>query len=194
MTVASSHGFKSDAEEVAHVTRTASRDGDSTWSDVVSNFVEQFDSAVHDFWGAHPRPTRASLERISQALRIRLPDLLVSLARESSRFANLFLSLGDNYESHDHIIPYNRYWRQRRRTRRLPKDLVIITNGWMDDDFNCLVRPENSSDTVVAVEFWSPAPVGFPKQSHRGPRHESFETFLTGLIRHHADARRRSAK
>lgn len=155
----------------------------------MSNLVEQFDSAVHDFWGTHPRPTHASLERISQALRIRPPDLLVSLAKKSSCFANIFLSLGNNYESQDHIIPYNRYWRQRRRTRQLPKDLVIITNGWMDEDFNCLVRPESSSGTAVAVEFWSPAPIGFPKQSHRGPRHESFEAFLIELIRDHVGDR-----
>lgn len=155
----------------------------------MSNLVEQFDSAVHDFWGTHPRPTHASLERISQALHIHLPDVLVSLASESSRFANIFLSLGENYESDDHIIPNNRYWRQRRRARQLPKDLVIITNAWMNENFNCLVRPRSSADTAVAVEFWSPAPVGFPNQFHRGPRHESFEAFLIELIQYQAGAR-----
>jgi len=150
----------------------------------MSNVVERFDLAIRGYGSAHLPPTEASLNRISTVLRIRLPDLLVTLAKESSRFGHVFLSLGEDYESPTHIISYNRYWRRRRRTRRLPSDLVIISNGFMDEDFDCLVRPDKDQDNEgLAVEYWSPAPIGHPKNGCRGPRYSSFEEYLEGLVR-----------
>ena len=149
----------------------------------MSDFVARFDVAVGgDGIGNWP-PTKASLDRITASLRIRLPDLLVTLATESSRFGHVFLSLGEDYESTAHIISYNRYWRRRRRTRRLPEDLVIISNGFMDEDFDCLVRPkEGQDDGGPAVEYWSPALIGYPRDGCRGPRYASFEEYLEALI------------
>jgi len=147
----------------------------------MNNFVERFDHAIRGYGGDHSPPTEASLNRISTVLRIRFPDLFVKLAMESSRFGHVFLSLGEDYDSATHIISFNRYWRRRRWTRRLPSDLVIISNGFMDEDFNCLVRPENG-DEALAVEYWSPAPIGYPKNGCRGPRYSSFDEYLEALV------------
>jgi len=150
----------------------------------VNSLIERFELAMGGQGSTHAPPTEPSLERISTALRIRLPDLLVTLAGESSRFGQVFLSLGEDYDSFTHIISYNRYWRRRRRTRRLPEDLVIISNGFMDEDFDCLVRPKDGTvDGGLAVEYWSPAPIGYPRAGRRGPGYASFEEYLEALIR-----------
>ena len=155
----------------------------------MDSVTSRFDEVVHDFWEPHPRPTSASLAAISARLRLTIPLELAQLANHSSRFSNIFLGLGENDDAYNHIIPYNRYWKSRRRTRRLPADLVIITNGFMDEDFWCLVRPTEASasspSTQQAVEYWSPAPIGYPKAGHRGPRYETFAQFLDMLIEHY---------
>jgi hypothetical protein len=153
----------------------------------MDSFAAKFDEVIGDFWEPHPKPTDSSLAEIGSRLRLSIPKEFSDFAKASSRFSNVFLSLGDNYESHNHIIPYNLYWKSRRRTRRLPSDLVIITDGFMDEDFWCLVRPPIASSAGnVAVEYWSPAPIGYPKGSHRGPRYESFTAFLEMLISDHS--------
>jgi hypothetical protein len=149
----------------------------------MNNSAVKFDEVIEDFWEPHPKPTDSSLVEIGSRLKLCIPKELVDFAKASNRFSNIFLSLGDDYESPNHIISSNIYWKNRRRTRRLPSDLVIITNGFIDEDFWCLVRPPlPSSTTNVAVEYWSPAPIGYPKESHRGPRYETFTAFLEMLI------------
>ena len=129
------------------------------------------------------------MRHISAHFGIELPQELVELASSSHRFANVFLGFGENYQEFNHVIAYNRYWRSRRRTRKLPRDLVIVTNGFMDEDFWCLVRPEGEHGAPGrAVEFWSPAPVGFPRDGVRGPAYATFLEFLAMLVAHDAGA------
>lgn len=149
----------------------------------MNNIVERFNLAMGGQGSVHPPPTESSLKRVAATLNICIPDLLVKLATESPGFGHRFLSLGEDHESCTHIISYNRYWRRRRRTRRLPSDLVIISNGFMDEDFDCLVRPNGDQHNGVhAVEYWSPAPIGYPKDGCRGPRYASFEEYLESLM------------
>jgi hypothetical protein len=144
--------------------------------------AEQLDDVLIGHWEPHPVPTEASISEIERRLRIALPEDMVEVAKYAKKFSDVFLSLGPDFESHSHIIPYNRYWERRRRTRRLPKDLAIVTNGFMDEDFWCLIR---SSETSQAVEYWSPAPVGYPKAEVRGERFPSFLSFMKMLIEFH---------
>jgi hypothetical protein len=141
--------------------------------------AERLDDVLYGDWEPHPLPTQASISEIEERLRIQLPEELIEVAKHSRKFSNLFLSLGPDFGSHSHIVPYNQYWKRRRRTRRLPTDLVIVTNGFMDEDFWCLVR---NSGNPLAVEYWSPAPIGYPKCGVRGERFSSFLSFLEMLI------------
>lgn len=153
----------------------------------MQDLVAKLDAALPELWEPHPRPTVAPLSRISAHFNLSLPHELIELARSSDRFSDLFLSFGENYTEPNHVIAYNRYWKRRRRTRKLPGDLVILTNGFMDEDFWCLVRPgDHNEPERPVVEYWSPAPIGFPKDGIRGPAHSTFSSFLSMLVAHHA--------
>lgn len=132
-------------------------------------------------------PTSQSVQEIESRINLRLPDLLIQMAMRCDSFSSVFLSIGPDIENHSHIIPYNRYWRRRRRTRKLPSDLVIITNGWMDEDFWCFVRsPQGTGIVEPRLQYWSPAPVGYPKDGVRGEMHANIEEFVERLIQEHA--------
>ena len=158
----------------------------------MTTIAQRLDEVLHGFWEPHPLPTSTSLLEIESRMRVSLPVGFVELANQCAKFSDIFLGLGENYDAHNHIIAYNRYWRTRRRTRRLPTDLVIITNGFMDEDFWCLVRPDDEAAADEwAVEYWGPAPVGFSTQGMRGPRYETFEAFVESLIAHHGQNTRK---
>jgi hypothetical protein len=149
--------------------------------------VVAFERPYHAFWEPHPLPTEASIARISAYFGIALPAELILLARTTAHFSSLFLSLGPDDDAPNHIIPYNRYWRRRRRTRRLPTTHIILSNGLMDEDFWCLVKSENelrsgkSKDDDAVIRYWSPAPIGFPDQTIHGEAYRGFPAFLSML-------------
>lgn len=149
---------------------------------LATQLAEELDEVLYGHWEPHPAPTDMSVAEIERRLRISLPEDLIEIARRSKKFSNLFLSLGPDFDSHCHIISYNRYWMRRRRTRRLPQDLVIITNGFMDEDFWCLVRNLEPSPTV---EYWSPAAIGYPKTAVRGERFSPLIDFIKMLVEFH---------
>jgi hypothetical protein len=56
-------------------------------------------------------PTAESVERIESALRISLPSLFIDVAAACSSYGGWFNSIGDDYESHAHIISLNEGFR-----------------------------------------------------------------------------------
>jgi len=147
-----------------------------------SDDIARFERRHPLFRAPHPKPTAHSLARISAHFGVSLPPELVQLSRESAHAAGLFLSLGPDDDSPGHIIRTNSYWRRRRRTRKLPERLIIITHGFMDDDFHCLVRAENPLESnAMRVRYWSPAPVGHPKHSILGEPFENFAAYFDWL-------------
>ena len=58
------------------------------------------------FYPSRP-PTAESVERIESALRITLPSLFIDVAAACSSYGGWFNSIGDDYESHAHIINLN---------------------------------------------------------------------------------------
>ncbi|MBL8297148.1 MAG: SMI1/KNR4 family protein [Rhodanobacteraceae bacterium] len=132
---------------------------------------------------ACPKPTAGSLSRIETHFGIRLPRPLIALARGSRYFGPRFASLGANYESPLHIIRINSHWRRRRRTRRLPRGLVIITTDH-DDNYWCLDTSQTASgDDAYPLQFWSPQPLIYPSESSRPTeRYADFTSFLRADI------------
>ena len=115
--------------------------------------IAAYDQAVDRSWDEpHRRPTPFSIKRIEQHFGLRLPPLLIELARASKSFSSIFTSLGADYEAHDHIVRVNSYWRRRRRTRRIPRSYVILTQGH-DNHFWCLDKHEAGE---TAMQFWCP--------------------------------------
>lgn len=97
-------------------------------------------------------PTPRSVAAIQAHFGIQLPRSLIALAQESVHFGAYFAGLGEDQGSPTHIIRINGSWRRRRRTKRLPRDLVAINLGF-DEDLDCLVHPGGDDGVVV---YWCP--------------------------------------
>lgn len=122
-------------------------------------------------------PTPHSVAKIEAHFGLKLPPLLLYLAQTSPAFYRVFHSLGPISRGTFNLIQINSYWRRRRKTRRLPRDLVILTQGFMDERFWCLKldadrdRPE--------VRFWTPDRLYYHGDGEPGRMHyPDFETFL----------------
>ncbi|NJM12346.1 MAG: hypothetical protein HC889_11100 [Synechococcaceae cyanobacterium SM1_2_3] len=141
------------------------------------DLIKHLDTALPDLGPAHPPPTVESIDKISKHFGIVLPDDLVELATRSKKFSSLFLSLGPDYPSRNHIIRVNSHWRHRRRTRRLPNHLVIITDGFMDDRFWCM-----DIEQPNAIQFWCPEPITYASVEPPPTRYVTFEAFIEGMV------------
>jgi len=123
----------------------------------IEQLASEFDSLLKPLSTyVAPRPTESSLQRIHAHFGISLPRDLVEFATLSRHFGHWFASLGEDYTSPQHIIRINSYWRRRRRTRAIPKNLIIINIGF-DDDLDCLDMASLSPATgEYSIRYWSP--------------------------------------
>lgn len=97
-------------------------------------------------------PTPRSVAAIETHFGLPLPRALIVLAQEARHFSAYFAGLGEDQGSPTHIIRINSAWRRRRRTKRIPRDLVVINLGF-DEDLDCLTRPGGDDGVVV---YWCP--------------------------------------
>jgi hypothetical protein len=108
----------------------------------------------------------------------------VQLAKHSAAYDAYFLSIGADYASQSHIIRVNSYWRRRRMKRRIPPNLVVITEGYMDDLFWCL---DTSSPCCTgdgyAVQFWCPEKLTYSSSGRPVQRYPDFESYMEGVIK-----------
>lgn len=56
-------------------------------------------------------PTDAGVQRIESELGVRLPALLVEIARACPSYGGWFGSIGDDFDSHNHVLGINRNFR-----------------------------------------------------------------------------------
>ena len=77
-------------------------------------------------------------------------------ATSAESVANLFASIGPDYDAWSHIIRINSYWRRRRHKRRIPKHLVIINLGH-DEDCDCLDLSRFDEESgEYRIQYWCP--------------------------------------
>lgn len=123
----------------------------------MKDLIDRFDAVIRGVSAAHARPTAGSIARINGHFGIELPPALHAFAIGSRSFSSFFASLGPDYDSPAHIIRINSHWHRRRRTRRRPDELVIFTQGFMDDRFWCFDKSAPSiSEPGCVVRFWCP--------------------------------------
>jgi len=104
----------------------------------------------------YPRPTEFSLRRINEHFQMTLPQSLLEFVRSWRASGTWFASLGDDYDSPQHIIRINSYWRRRRMTRRLPHSLVVF-NLCHDDDCDCFnLDAYDAASGEYEVRYWRP--------------------------------------
>ena len=138
-----------------------------------------FDAAHRGLWEPHPEPTTFSIRVIEKTLSVALPQQLIDLARSSTKYSDVFLSIGPDFESPDHIIPYNDMRHRDEGRRQLPKNLAIFTNGFMEEDYFCLEAGRGADGHALgSVWFWSPPPVGYDDEVTCECMYGSFEKYL----------------
>ncbi len=104
----------------------------------------------------YPRPTKHSIAKINEHFGIVLPYSLLEFVRCWRASGTLLASLGPDYDSYNHIIRINSYWRHRRRTRRIPNNLVVF-NLSHDEDCDCFdVSRFDSATGEYAIQYWFP--------------------------------------
>jgi len=125
-----------------------------------SKFVALFDALMNHPGNASP-PTDRSIARINAELGIELPSSLIEFARRSQNFGAWFCSLGEDYDSHAHILAMNRDFHSPDREGMyapgpMPPYLVMINHGH-DDDCDCLdLRVPRSPEDEYSLAYWSP--------------------------------------
>jgi len=126
----------------------------------MDDLIARFDLAVADQWGPHLAPTAESIAAVEKHFGVRLPALLVELARKSKSFSSFFLGIGPNFHSHTHMVEKNRMvrtnedWLRLDGGRSAPSNLVFITENFMDSFFWCL--DTETDDPAGTVVYWEP--------------------------------------
>jgi alkanesulfonate monooxygenase SsuD/methylene tetrahydromethanopterin reductase-like flavin-dependent oxidoreductase (luciferase family) len=139
----------------------------------VADLARRFDALVRRRPLPPPRPTERSIRTIERHFGISLPPAMIELAARAACYGDWFASLGDDFASPTHIIRVNSYWRRRRRTRALPRDLVAINLGF-DADLDCLVVGAGIGDHAP-VRHWSPGVTD-------GRRYAGFREYVEALL------------
>jgi hypothetical protein len=105
------------------------------------------------------RPSRDSICRIEAHFGMSLPAGLIQFARQAKHFNGWFASLGRDYTNPRHIIRINSYWRRRRKTRAIPRQLVAFTVGF-DEDLECFDLFSFQADSgKCEIRYWTPGVV-----------------------------------
>ncbi len=76
-------------------------------------------------WYAAKPPTEQSVRRIRDEFGITLPPLLVEVATACPSYGGWFNSIGEDYDSHAHILNLNRAL----RAEGLPEQYVLLNHG-----------------------------------------------------------------
>ncbi|MDR2187117.1 MAG: SMI1/KNR4 family protein [Azonexus sp.] len=158
----------------------------------MKTLLQQFDATYFWSWTGegNPSATDASIHHINQHFGITLPSDLVYFAKHSKNFRFMYLGFGPDYPSESHIIRVNSYWRRRRRTRRVPRNLILITPGY-DDYFWGLDMASPNGAGSYAVQFWCPDEVTWFGEPIL--RYPSFAEYIAGVIQWEARVPRQAA-
>jgi len=104
----------------------------------------------------HPRPSEFSIRRINEHFQMTLPESLLEFVRSWRSSGRWFASLGGDYDSPEHIIRINSYWRRRRITRRLPHNFVVF-NLCHDEDCDCFnLGAYDRTTGEYEIRYWYP--------------------------------------
>lgn len=121
------------------------------------------------------QPTPASIERISAALELQVPDELVTLAAAAPSYGGWFGGLGDDFDHPQHILTLNRDIHdseQEEGDAPLPAHLILLNHG-QDGDCDCW----DTRSTGPAGEH----PIVYYDFAMRQPSQDAHDSFLSYL-------------
>ena len=149
----------------------------------MKDLIHRFDSAKLAQWPDYEPPSEESITAIQSRFSFSIPSLFIKFARESRSFSSVFLSLGADYPHPSHIITKNEFIRNdpewRSMGSRVPDNLILITENFMEDFFWCFDLSYPGNDYPVV--FWA------PERTNSGsiPRYDNFKKFIEHLIGHY---------
>ncbi|MHB1562101.1 MAG: SMI1/KNR4 family protein [Isosphaeraceae bacterium] len=144
-------------------------------------------------WYPSRPPTPESIARIEAALRLTLPSLFIEIAAACSSYGGWFNSIGDDYESHAHILSLNAGF----RAEGLPPRYVLMNHGHDGDcdAWDLEASPVGGELPIVYFNY------ELDRRLLRGLRFSasSFADYIDAFVRAHAprcpvDRLRRHAK
>ncbi|HYE17619.1 MAG TPA: hypothetical protein VEA69_04200 [Tepidisphaeraceae bacterium] len=133
-----------------------------------------------DWYPSRP-PTPDSVARVESELAIRVPGSLVEVARACPSYGGWFGSVGDDFESHNHILSINRAF----RAEGLSSRYVLLNHG---HDGDC-----DAWDTGAPADRNGELPIVYfnyncDRRELRGlrPSAGSFAEYVDAFVRLHA--------
>ncbi|ABC27514.1 hypothetical protein HCH_00611 [Hahella chejuensis KCTC 2396] len=129
------------------------------------------------------RPTESSIEKINAHYEITLPASLIRFMQASKYYADSLCLFDESYQSWNHIIRANSYYKniRRRKGRRwcyvMPRHFVLIKAG---HDSRNLVLDKSKYDPVTGeygLQYWFP---GY--EIEFGDSYPDFNTYMRSLV------------
>jgi hypothetical protein len=149
-----------------------------------TELLMQLLSATFEPWGAsgvYPSrpPTAESVQKIQDALGIALPKLFIEMAAGCSSYGGWFGSIGEDFESLNHMISINRAFHSDGFDRR-----YVLLNHGHDGDIDALDTRSVGSSGEHPIVYISEGPDGTVTQITR--THDTFHEYLSDLCRNSA--------
>jgi len=130
-------------------------------------------------------PTEKSINEIEDHFRIRLPESLIEFCLASINYDSWFTSVGENYQSFNHIIRANSHYKKIRRRvggvwkYKKPSNFLVINAGSHD---KCLCIDTNKYCKVsgeFGLQYWLS---GY--ESEFGDAYINFPAYIQSLVTH----------
>lgn len=129
-------------------------------------------------WFASRPPTPASVRRIEAETGLTLPPLFVEIAAACPSYGGWFGSIGEDFESQNHLLVINRQWHE----AALPPRYVMLNHGhdgYCDAWDRDAVPPSDAGRAICSFTFeWER-----PAIQHLRIAADSFETYIDRFVR-----------
>ncbi len=99
-------------------------------------------------WYRASPPTPTSLRRVFEELHVPILTLFADIATRCPAYGGWFASIGEDYESHIHILGLNRTFRK----MGLPPEFVMLNHGH-DGDCDCWDTAATGSDEELPIVY-----------------------------------------
>lgn len=138
--------------------------------------------------GDTQHPTKQSIQTIEQHFGVRLPKAFIDFARYSKHYDCWFASLGEDYDSHDHIIRVNSHYKsiRRRKDKRWvyvkPDNFLLIHADFHDHCLGIWLDDTLKQAGEYPLQYWFQ---GYEQEF--GDCYDNFTAYLVSLINHFAE-------
>ena len=105
-------------------------------------------------------PTRESIDKIQEHFGVMLPKSFIEFAKKSKNYDCWFTSIGEDYQSYNHIIRVNSRYKNMRRRKSghwvniKPDNFLVIHSDYHDVCLCLNSDKKNESDGEYEMQYW----------------------------------------